>query len=78
MGTGIIITIIFLYFLFLTGGASMNGVKGALYSLLPPIMISIVVFVLRRKMSGGFRSEVQDVEEKQLLLSNYDNNITEH
>ena len=69
VGTGIVITALFLYFLFLTGGASMSGVKGALYSLLPPLMISIVVFVLKRKMAKRPSSDMQTMEEKQPLLS---------
>ena len=74
VGTGIITTLVFLYYLFLTGGASMSGVKGALYSLLPPLMISAVVFTLKRKTTK--RSDTLDsIEEKRPLLFD---SITEH
>ena len=61
VGTGILFNLLFLYYLFLAGGASLNGVKGALFSLLPPTTISVVAFVLKWKASKSGKLKINDI-----------------
>ncbi len=68
MGSGILVTLFILYYLFLTGGASMIGLKGILFSLVPPLMISVGLVIIKTKMNNKHKLTDESFEEEPLLI----------
>ncbi len=69
MGSGILVTLFILYYLFLTGGASMIGLKGILFSLVPPLMISVGLVIIKTKMNKKHKLTDELLEEQPLLIN---------
>ena len=69
ISTTLIILLVFLYYGLLKGGASMNGTKGILFSLLPPAAISVSAFLIRKKFVTQKNKEhkTSDSESEQII-----------
>ena len=70
LATGIIVALLFLYFWFLVGGAHMYTVKGVIVSLIPPTLISVAAFVIKRKVFPNQKLIAEaDLNERQPLIT---------
>ena len=72
LATGIIVALLFLYFWFLVGGAHMYTVKGVIVSLIPPTLLSVAAFVIKRKVFPNqklIHVAKADLNERQPLIT---------
>lgn len=67
IGSGVIVTLIILYFLFLTGGANMAGIKGVLFSLAPPLVISVALIIIKAKLTMNNNNNNNNKETIEML-----------
>ena len=69
VSTTFIILLVYLYYGLLKGGASMNGTKGILFSLLPPAVVSVSAFMIRRKFLTQKNNEdkTSDSESERII-----------
>ena len=57
-----------LYYCFLIGGASLDGTKGILFSLIPPVLVSISVFLVRKSFLGNKEWNKTDIKEYDRII----------
>ncbi len=68
MGSGVTIALLILYYLFLAGGASMAGFKGTVFSLVPPLVISVAVVIIKAKVTANNNKETIELLDDEPLI----------
>ena len=69
IGSGVIFVLSVLYYVFLTGGANLAGVKGILFSLVPPLLITVTLFIIKTKVirNNDNRKTIEYVEDEPMI-----------